>query len=129
MQKRILRHTLAIIAVISMTSCATIFSGSKKRILIDANIEKADQVIIDGRKHNDVTFPFQTKVKRGFYETLVTAKTEGYKPATITIYKDFNAVAVLNLFDILGWGIDAATGAMMKPEYDNYELEFTPSEE
>ena len=42
------------------------------------------------------------------------------------IEKQFNAVSVINLRDILGWGIDAATGAMMKPEFDCYQIEFKP---
>lgn len=55
---------------------------------------------------------------------------EGYSPALLYIDKNFNAVSVLNLLDILAWGIDAATGAMMKPEFNTYELYFeTPKQE
>ena len=39
-------------------------------------------------------------------------------------FKTFNAVSVINLFDVLGWGIDAATGAMMKPDQRAYEIMF-----
>lgn len=113
----------------AFTSCATIFTGSKARVTIDANIDGADYVNIDGFKHRNVTFPFQTKVRKGFDETVVTAEKEGYEKTSLMIYKNFNAVSVLNLMDILGWGIDAATGAMMKPEYKNYELEFVEKKE
>ena len=30
---------------------------------------------------------------------------------------------------ILGWGIDAATGAIMKPEFKHYDLEFEKIED
>ena len=30
----------------------------------------------------------------------------------------------INLFDLLGWGIDAATGAMTKPDQRAYEIMF-----
>ena len=38
------------------------------------------------------------------------------------IDKTFNAVSVLNLFDVIGWGIDAADGAIMKPTQKAYEI-------
>ena len=40
-----------------------------------------------------------------------------------------HAVSVINLLDILGWGIDAATGAMTKPEFKFYQIDFQPKEE
>lgn len=112
-------------ATLSFTSCATIFCGSQKKVTFDTNIPvKEATVSIDGRKHTHVTFPWTTKIKRGFSETVVKAEAEGFDPATLIIDKKFNAVAVLNLFGLLGWGIDAATGAMMKPEFNFYEIEF-----
>lgn len=83
---------------------------------------------VDGRRYYNVTFPYAVKVKRGFDDTLVVVDAEGYKRTSLTIQKSFNAVSVLNLLDILGWGIDAATGAIMKPEFNNYVLEFFPED-
>ena len=37
-----------------------------------------------------------------------------------------NAVSVLNLLDVLAWGIDAATGAITKPEFKFYQIDFQP---
>ena len=48
---------------------------------------------------------------------------------TVIINKSFNAVSVINLLNILGWGIDAATGAMTKPEFKFYQIDFQPKEE
>ena len=79
---------------------------------------------IDGRKYERVTFPYMVKIARGFDETVVKAQCDGYRPLQLIIDKKFNAVSVLNLGDVLGWGIDAATGAIMKPEFKYYELEF-----
>ena len=52
------------------------------------------------------------------------AEAEGYETQSFYIEKNFNAVSVINLCDILGWGIDAATGAMMKPEFKTYQIDF-----
>ena len=76
---------------------------------------------IDGRKHTNVTFPYTTKIRRGFDETIVKAEP-------IIINKSFNAVSVINLLDVLGWGIDAATGAITKPEFKFYQIDFQPVE-
>lgn len=46
----------------------------------------------------------------------------------IIINKNFNAVSVINLLDVLGWGIDAATGAITKPEFKFYQIDFQPKE-
>lgn len=118
----------AFIAVISLagslSSCATIFTGSKKQVTFDANINQQASLTIDGYKHSNVSFPYTTRIKGGFDDTVVKAEAEGYKTTQLIINKSFNAVSVLNLTDILGWGIDAATGAITKPEYKFYELEF-----
>ena len=100
-----------------MTSCATVFCGSKAK------------VTIDGRKYTNVTFPYTTKIRRGFDETVVKAEAPSYTTETVIINKNFNAVSVINLLDILGWGIDAATGAMTKPEFKFYQIDFQPKEE
>lgn len=120
MKKVFLLLTLTLL----LCSCATMFTGSKKRVTFDSNIDQPATLTIDGRKHADITFPYSAKVKRGFNETIVKAESQGYQPTQIVIDKNFNAVSILNLFGILGWGIDAATGAMMKPEFNGYEFEF-----
>ena len=111
------------------SSCATIFCGSRKKIVLESNIDKVDKLDVDGRKYRNVTFPFPVKVKRGFSQSIVKGEREGYAPVLIYIDKTFNAVSVLNLLDLLAWGIDAATGAMMNPEFNTYELYFeTPKQ-
>ena len=111
---------------IFLTSCASIFCGSKARVTFESNVQEDVTLTIDGRKHNNVQFPYTTKIKRGFDETIVKAEAPAYKTETIIIDKVFNPVSIINLTDILGWGIDAATGAITKPEYKWYQIEMTP---
>lgn len=112
------------ISAMSLTSCATVFCGSKAKVTFDSSVNTTADLTIDGRKHNAVSFPYTTKIKRGFDETVVKAEADGYEPVMLYISKTFNAVSVINLCDVLGWAIDAATGAITKPEYSNYEIEF-----
>ena len=111
---------------LTLTSCASIFCGSKAKVTLESNIQETATVTIDGQKHHNVTFPYTTKVRRGFDETVVKVEVPSYNTETLIINKNFNAVSVINLFDILGWGIDAATGAITKPERKWYQIEMTP---
>lgn len=111
------------------TSCATIFCGSKARVTFDGEVSEKATLIIDGYKHKNVSFPYTTKIRRGFDETIVKIETPSYTADPIIINKNFNAVSVINLIDILGWGIDAATGAITRPEFKFYQIEFTPKKD
>ena len=111
-----------------MTSCASIFCGSKAKVTFDSDISEKATLTIDGRKHTNVTFPYTTKIRRGFDETIVKAEAPNHRAEPIIITKSFNAVSVINLMDVLGWGIDAATGANTKPEFKFYQSDFQPVE-
>ena len=117
---------MTIICGVLFTSCATVFCGSRAKVTFDSNIEETATLTIDGVKHTNVSFPYTTKIRRGFDQTIVKAEAESYKTETLVVNKSFNAVSVINLCDILGWGIDAATGAMTKPEFKFYQIEFEP---
>lgn len=112
-----------------MSSCATIFCGSKAKVTFDSDIREPATLTIDGRKHTNITFPYTTKITRGFDETVVKAEMKGHTAEPVIVNKSFNAVSVINLFDILGWGIDAATGAITKPEFKFYQIDFQPTAE
>ena len=111
------------VCLCTATSCASIFCGSKAKVTFDSNVKEGVCLTIDGIKYNDVVFPFTTKVKRGFDDTIVRAEAENYKAETIVISKEFNPVSIINLGDVLGWGIDAATGAITKPDNNYYQIE------
>lgn len=113
----------------TMSSCATVFCGSKAKVTFDSDIREKATLTIDGRKHTNVTFPYTTKIRRGFDDTVVKAEAPSYTTETVIVNKSFNAVSVINLLNILGWGIDAATGAMTKPEFKFYQIDFQPLEE
>lgn len=108
-----------------MSSCASIFCGSKAKVTFDSDISRKATLTIDGRKHKHVTFPYTTKIRRGFDETIVKAEAPGFTAEPVIVNKNFNAVSVLNLLDVLAWGIDAATGAITKPKFKFYQIDFS----
>ena len=124
----IMKYLIILLGSLLMTSCASIFCGPKAQVTFDSDISEKATLTIDGRKHTNVTFPYTTKIRRGFDETIVKAEAPNHKAEPIIINKSFNAVSVINLLDVLGWGIDAATGAITKPEFKFYQIDFQPVE-
>ena len=123
MKKQILKFAVCGAILLSTTSCASIFCGTKAKVTFDCNVKEGVALTIDGIKHHNVNFPFTTKVKRGFDDTIVKAEAESYQTETIVIDKKFNPVAIINLCEVLGWAIDAATGAITKPDSNYYQIE------
>lgn len=121
--KRIL---IIILVVLSMTSCATIISGSKSKITLDSEVEGSATLVVEGRRYHDVVFPCKVKISRGFHETAIRVTVDGYTPEVVVVKKEFNPVALLNLAEPFGWIIDVATGAVTRPRNDYYWLEFVP---
>ena len=54
---------------------------------------------------------------------MVEFKLKDYETRIITLSKSFNIVSVLNLADVIGWGIDALTGSIMKYDQKLYNIE------
>ena len=123
MIKQVIKLFVCGVLLCSATSCASIFCGSKAKVTFDCNVKNDVTLTIDGIKYYNVEFPFTTKIKRGFEDTIVRAESESYKPETLVIDKTFNPVSIINLCDVLGWGIDAATGAITKPANSYYQIE------
>ena len=126
MKKNLISVALLVLIMCTTSSCASIFCGSKAQVTFDCNVKQNVTLTIDGIKHHDVSFPYTTKVARGFDDTIVKAEAEEYKTETVVIDKKFNPVSIINLCDVLGWGIDAATGAITKPEQKFYQVEMNP---
>ena len=116
--------TAIIISSLAMQSCATIFTGSKQSIQI-GSIPAGAKIQVDGIDRG--TTPSVVKLKKGFDGQMVTLKKEGYETKTFQPETTFNPVSVLNLFGILGWAIDAASGAMMKYDPTSYEINLDSS--
>ena len=110
-----------IVAIASLTSsCATILTSSNQRVTIDSNPPGAE-ILING-KNCGIT-PSKVRVKRELKalsegEKDVTLKLDGYESNPYAINASLNPVAIINLASIIGWAVDAATGAITK--YDNY---------
>ncbi|MBR8704180.1 MULTISPECIES: PEGA domain-containing protein [Porphyromonas] len=110
----------ALIMAFGLSSCATIFTGTKDTLTFNTNPSGVD-VYIDGIKI--CTTPCTTPVKRSLSEQDVEFRLDGYKTQIITLDREFNVVSILNIGGLLGWVVDAATGAIFKYDRKVYDVD------
>lgn len=120
MKKKLL--ILTTMAAFSLTSCATIFTGTRDMIRFNSQPQGAE-VQIDGLKVCNT--PCSALVKRSLKKETVDFKLDGYETKTIGLEQKFNAVSVLNLLSLLNWAIDAATGSVIKYDRKSYDIEMS----
>ncbi len=120
-----MKSILVFIGVVLLSSCATMFNGSKARIMVmNDEVKKPVTLTVGNKMYPNIYLPAQVRVKRGFRPTQITATAEGYEPGSVTVKKKFNATTLWNIWlgGIPGFAIDAATGAMTKPKFEQYYL-------
>ena len=105
--------------ILFMTSCATLFTGTKDRITFNSTPSGAT-IYIDGVEQCKT--PCSMKVKRSINDTDVEFKLDGYETRLITLSKELNVVSIINLGNLFGWAIDALSGAVMKYDRKTYDI-------
>ena len=92
------------------------------------NVSVPVDISIDGnKKYSDVLLPKRIKIKRGFKPTNVKIEADGYSSSSFNITKKFNSASLWNiLFGVVPMAVDAATGAIMKPESKFYNISMHP---
>jgi hypothetical protein len=105
MIKRLPIYFLAFVLLLT-TSCATIFTGSKRNVLFETDPSGA-KVFINGFEKG-IT-PVQIKVEA---DDNVEFRLDNYKERVVIMDSKFNLVSILNGFSLIGWGVDALTGSL-----------------
>ena len=102
------------------SSCATLFTGTSDKIYFETDPSKAKVIIGGADKCNT---PCTVKVKRSLDGETVMLKKKGYETRMVELDQSFNVVSILNLTNLLGWGIDAASGSIKKYDTKSYNIE------
>jgi len=110
---------ILITLLLLLSSCATILTGSKKSVLFESNPNGA-KVFINGFERGET--PVQLYVEA---DDRVDFRLDNYKERVVFMDSDFNLVAIINGFSIIGWGIDALTGSLKRvnTKYVKVDLE------
>ncbi|MDL1913267.1 MAG: PEGA domain-containing protein [Bergeyella sp.] len=126
MKNFVTRFGVCIISIISLVSCATIFTGTTDDITITTKPAGAT-VYMKGLEK--CTTPCTFIAHRSLNETTIDIRKDGYDPRTIGLDRKFNPVSIINLGSIIGWGVDAATGSIMKYDTKGYNIELKQKKE
>lgn len=113
--------------VLSISSCATVFNGVKAKVwLTNDKVSEPVSITADNKYYDNVMLPYRVKVKRGYKDSKITITSNSYEPFSMDINKVFNASYIANILCPIGFIIDAATGAMMKPDQKRYYVNLVP---
>ena len=115
-----------LILIVMTTSCATLFTGTKSKVLF-TTVPPGAKILVNGVEKG--TTPATLRLKRSLFETTtVTFKLDGYLTKTMEPETTFQPITILNLADPVGWAIDVATGAIVKFSPNNYEINLVPAQ-
>lgn len=96
-----------------LISCATLFGDKDRTVRIESNPSGA-MVLFNGMPYGRT--PTVVNVQNMLSNNSVMLKLEGYDEITRPIQTSLQPVAILNLFNLLCWGIDFLTGNVMRLE-------------
>jgi hypothetical protein len=110
---------VAFFSLFLLSSCATIFTGTRDVISFNSTPQGA-MIYKDGVElcKTPCSFP----MKRDFNDVSLQIKLDGYQTRVFKLDKQLNVVSVLNLGNLLGWGIDALSGSLLKYDRKQYDL-------
>ncbi len=95
-------------AFLLITSCGSILTGSKRKVMFETNPPGA-KVFVNGMEKGQT--PVKLRVKA---EDNIEFKLENYTEKVVVMDSSFNLVSILNGFNLIGWGIDALTGSLKR---------------
>lgn len=105
-----------------VTSCATIFTGAKRKVLFESDPSGA-QVLVNGFEKGNT--PVQIKVKA---EDRIDIKLDNYKERVLIMDSKFNLVSILNGISIIGWGVDALSGSLKRVDTKYVKVTLDPTD-
>ena len=120
--KKILTCFLVSTSVVCLTGCATVFHGTQQTVHVTSNPPGAT-VEVDGLEKG-VT-PVDVSVKKGFTGQTIVLKKTGYETKSFQPAVKFDPISLINVFAIIGFGVDAITGAMMQYAPTLYDVPLT----
>ncbi|MCK5894479.1 MAG: PEGA domain-containing protein [Endozoicomonadaceae bacterium] len=114
------KYLLCIIAVLLLSGCATIFTGSFDNVTFKS-IPDGAKVHINGNLVGKT--PMTLLIKRNISPPQVMFRLDDYESRHIMMNNSFNVVSIFNFFFWPGFFIDLATGALMKYDVVTYEAD------
>ena len=111
---------IALISVLALSACGTIFNGGSQDISFDSNVKDVT-IYIDGVKACKT--PCVYPIDRSASSVIAVAKKEGYENQQQIIKSSFSTVSILNLTFWPSWLTDVATGGMWQYRRDGVYID------
>lgn len=108
---------LSALAVLTLSACGTLFSGSSQMISIDSNV-KGVEIYDAGMKLCET--PCSVRLKRARGEKTLIAKKETYEDNRVLLGTSVNAIALLDVFFTYGFSTDLTTGSIWEYAPNNF---------
>lgn len=110
-----MKKLIAIALTASLSGCSTMINGTSQEIVISSDsYELSDIEIVQGKNKTDTTIPAWMTLYAEDKGVLITVTTQGecVHSESTTLRKSVAKSYWLNIFNIVGFFIDDATGAM-----------------
>ncbi len=109
-----------------LPGCATVVKGTTQAIPVDSDPNNAD-VIVDGNLKGQTPLSLELKRKR---DHLITIEKTGYHSKGIPVVKHVGGAVWGNLIlgGLIGWGVDASTGAQYNLSPTSVYVKLIPKE-
>lgn len=123
-KERLMQTLLCISASLFLTSCATLFGDKDKSVRVSTKPPGA-KVYLNGAPVGKT--PATIQINSTLSANMLLIKKKGYDDVTVPVTTSVQPVAFLNLLNVLCWGIDLATGNVMKIDSKYIQLDLSKS--
>ena len=125
MKKSTLNLLFAAFVAASLSSCATIISGTNAEVTIDSDIKDPVNITTSLQTYQNVVLPTKVQVKRKHLSGQhINITSEKYKFKDIVLENKINPVTFANiLLSGFGFVVDLITNSVSKPSQSTYFIE------
>lgn len=111
---------VALITILCLSACGTLFNGASQDVKFDSNVKGVD-IYVNGMKacKTPCVYPMDRKSSTA----VIIAKKPGYEDQQTIVKSELSGVAILNLTFWPSWLTDVATGGMWKYSRDGIYIE------
>lgn len=108
------------VTLLITSGCATLLSGTKDTITFNSAPQGA---IVCKDSLELCSTPYRVPVKRSLNSSETDFRPDGYETRYFALDKEMNFVSVINLGNMFGWAVDAATGSIVKYSRKTYDMD------